>query len=77
MRNEQTSLNIGRLKSFDELMDEVLSKKGTSPISQEEEEYLRLKEIIATYEDIYNIPIKFIIEHPEVFLSDESYPKSR
>ena len=52
MKNEQTSLNIGRIKSFDELMNEVLSQKRISPTSDEEIEYLKLIELLTIYEGV-------------------------
>ncbi len=79
MRNEQTSLEIGRLKSFDELMDEVLSQKEISPISDEEIEYLKLKELLTTYEDLYGIilPTRSILELQDYSLLSETGKKSR
>ncbi len=52
MRNEQTSLNIGRIKTFDELMDEVLSQQDC-PATTDEEEYAKLEKMFAMYKVLY------------------------
>ena len=51
MRTEQTALNIGRIKSFDEVMQEV----GMPCENSEELQLAKLKEMLATYEDLCGI----------------------
>ncbi len=54
MRTEQTTLNIGRIKTFKEVMQEM----GLTSEKKEEPVLTNWEELKAVYEDLYRVILK-------------------